>query len=268
MNRIQELFKRKKNVLSVYFTAGFPALNDTRETLSSLALAGVDMIEIGIPFSDPLADGPVIQQSSEQALRNGMTLKLLFSQLKDIRKTLPGHDLPLLLMGYLNPVMQFGLEAFCREAREAGIDGVIIPDLPLQEYLNEYKSVFESHGISNVFLITPQTSEERIRLIDSHTSSFIYMVSSASTTGAKSSIDDSQIRYFERVRAMKLKNPVLIGFGISDRPTFERACEYADGAIIGSAFIRALGENKNLKSAVPAFIRSIQSSHSEKTSAS
>jgi tryptophan synthase alpha chain len=268
MNRIQELFKRKKDVLSVYFTAGFPALNDTNETLSGLALGGVDMIEIGIPFSDPLADGPVIQQSSEQALKNGMTLQILFSQLKGIRTSISSSDLPLLLMGYLNPVLQFGVEAFCKEAQAAGIDGVIIPDLPLQEYLSEYKSVFEAHGISNVFLITPQTSEERIRLIDSHTNSFIYMVSSASTTGAKSSIDESQIRYFERVKAMKLKNPVLIGFGISDRATFERACEYASGAIIGSAFIRALTGNKNLQSAIAAFINTIRTTHSEKTSAS
>jgi tryptophan synthase alpha chain len=255
MNRITQLFKNKKNILSVYFTAGFPALNDTLPVLNGLLDAGTDMIEIGIPFSDPLADGPVIQNSSETALRNGMTLKLLFSQLQGIRKTKP--QAPLILMSYLNPVLQFGMENFCKKAQACGIDGVILPDLPLQEYLDEYKALFESYGIINVFLITPQTSEARIRLIDEHSRGFIYMVSSASTTGVNKADQPAQYAYFDRVSQMNLKNPLVIGFGISDRQAFVKACEYASGAIIGSAFVKAIADSKALESDIRTFIQSI-----------
>src|ERR1051326_3930953 len=251
MNKIENLFAAKRQgVLSVYFTAGFPALDDTVPELENLVRAGVDMIEIGIPFSDPLADGPVIQRSSERALGNGMSLKKLFAQLKDYKT-----EIPLLLMGYLNPVLQFGVENFCKEAQACGISGVIIPDLPMQEYLNEYKILFEKYGLANIFLVTPQTPGERIRFIDEHSTGFIYMVSSAATTGVKSGISDEQEKYFERVRNMKLKNPLMIGFGISDKKSFDKACSYANGAIIGSAFINALSEH-GVKG-IPAFVSGI-----------
>ncbi|HEY6162480.1 MAG TPA: tryptophan synthase subunit alpha [Bacteroidia bacterium] len=252
MNKVQQLFtKGKGNILSVYFTAGFPALEDTVPVLEHLVNAGVDMIEIGIPFSDPLADGPVIQQSSERALENGMSLKKLFGQLKDHKS-----KAPLLLMGYLNPVLQFGAENFCREAQACGISGVIIPDLPMQEYQEEYKTLFEKYGLVNVFLITPQTSAERIRFIDEHSNGFIYLVSSASTTGVKSGISEEQERYFARVKNMKLKNPLMIGFGISDKKGFEKACAHANGAIIGSAFIKMLNED-GVKG-INAFVKGIR----------
>ncbi len=244
MNRIDKLFSEKKNILSIYFTAGFPKLNDTIPILNSLEKAGVDLVEIGIPFSDPLADGPVIQESSRIALENGMNLKLLFSQLGNSEFRTQNSELPILLMGYFNTVMQFGIGNFCREANKVGIDGVILPDLPMDVYLNEYKSIFEKYNLKNIFLITPQTSDERIRLIDENSDGFIYMVSSASTTGIKSGIDEGKERYFERIKNMKLKNPLVIGFGISDKKSFDKACEYANGAIIGSAFIRCL-ENEN-----------------------
>jgi len=263
MNRINELFSKKKDILSVYFTAGFPALNDTLPVLNGLLDAGADMIEIGVPFSDPLADGPVIQNSSEIALANGMTLKLLFSQLQGIRDAKP--HAPLLLMSYLNPVLQYGLEEFCKKAQACGIDGVILPDLPLQEYLDEYKEMFEHYGIINVFLITPQTSEARIRLIDEHSRGFIYMVSSASTTGLNKSDQQAQQHYFERVQKMKLKNPLVIGFGISDHSAFVKACEYASGAIIGSAFIHAIAGSKALESDIRTFVKSVRIKQ-EKTS--
>jgi len=256
-NRIVQLFKKKnRNVLSIYFTAGFPALNDTVQLLQLLQAAGVDMIEIGMPFSDPLADGPVIQHSSEEALKNGMTLKVLFEQLKDIRKTI---NIPLILMGYLNPVMQFGVDNFCKVAAEIGIDGVILPDLPMQEYLNEYKSVFEKNNLLNIFLITPQTTEKRIRFIDEHSNGFVYMVSSSSTTGNSSRVDAGKEAYFLRIKNMKLKNPTMIGFGISDKKSFINACEYANGAIIGSAFINALQEKGELKVRVNSFINKLLS---------
>ncbi len=254
MNRITELFKRKNAILSVYFTAGFPALKDTVPVIESLSAAGVDLIEIGIPFSDPLADGPVIQHSSELALRNGMTLRLLFEQLKDIRRSIQA---PLLFMGYLNPVLQFGVEAFCIQAQEVGIDGVIIPDLPFSEYVEEYEAMFTKYGIINIFLITPQTSEARIRLIDEHSKGFIYMVSAASTTGAKAGVTAVQSDYFARVRAMNLRNPLLIGFGISDNETFANACAYANGAIIGSAYIRALEQGTDVQTSTARFVQSI-----------
>jgi tryptophan synthase alpha chain len=233
MNKLTDLFKTKTgNILSIYFTAGYPNLDDTTILLNALERAGVDMIEIGIPFSDPLADGPVIQHSSEVALRNGMNLSLLFKQLSAADR-LP----PTLLMGYVNPILQYGVENFCKDAQACGISGVIIPDLPMDVYLERYKSIFGKYDLINVFLITPQTSDERIRLIDQNSNGFIYVVSSASTTGMKNGNTPEQINYFKRIKAMKLKNPLMIGFGISDSDSFNTACEFAKGAIIGSAFI-------------------------------
>jgi tryptophan synthase alpha chain len=257
MNKINKLFQeKKKDVLSVYFTAGFPKLNDTTVVLQELVSNNVDMIEIGMPFSDPLADGPTIQRSSEIALENGMTIKLLFEQLK--KSELRSSKSTMILMGYLNPVLQYGIEKFCKDAAELGIDGIILPDLPMQEYIDEYKSIFEKYNLRNIFLITPQTSESRIRLIDEHSNGFIYMVSSASTTGAKSGIGEGQEKYFKRIQEMKLKNPIVIGFGISDRQTFSKACEYANGAIIGSAFIKAVDKSVDLKKDIHSFVNNIK----------
>jgi tryptophan synthase alpha chain len=256
MNRLDILFKNKPgNILSVYFTAGYPQLNDTETIIKSLSDYGADIVEIGIPFSDPLADGPVIQKSNDKALRNGMSLRLLFDQLKDIRKI---TDIPLLLMGYLNPVIQYGVEEFCNKAAEVGINGLILPDLPIDIYRKEYKSLFEKYKLSAVFLVTPETSNERIMEIDSISSGFVYLVSSSSTTGIKEDIEKRQIEYFERIRKMELKNPILIGFGISNNSTFKRACEYGNGAIIGSAFIKAISDKKDLKKSIKIFIDSIK----------
>ncbi len=255
MNRINKLFAEKKNnILSVYFTAGYPHLNDTTEVIRSLVAHGVDMIEIGIPFSDPLADGLVIQNSSGVALQNGMSQQLLFEQLKDIRQTI---DIPLVLMGYLNPVLQFGFEKFCRQAQAVGIDGIIIPDLPMNEYLQEFKPIADRYGIENILLITPETPEARIRLIDEHSNGFIYMVSSASTTGMQASFAEKEA-YFERIKNMKLKNPTLIGFGISNRETFDSACRFSSGGIIGSAFVKALGESDSVEAAVVALMKRLR----------
>jgi len=241
MNRIHELFQQKQaEILSVYFTAGFPHLNDTREILRQLQVHNVNMVEIGIPFSDPMADGVVIQQSSHTALAQGMTLRTLFDQLSDVR---PEITMPLIMMGYLNPIMQFGFEAFCQKCQETGIDGVIIPDLPFNEYLSEYKPIADKYNLSVVMLITPQTSEERIRLIDQHTNSFIYMVSSAATTGAQSSFNEGKQTYFRRIKAMRLHNPQLIGFGISNADTLQAAFANAQGAIVGSQFIKELKQS-------------------------
>lgn len=265
MNAINKLFQnKKKDILSVYFTAGFPSLNDTNTIINELEKNGVDMIEIGMPFSDPLADGPTIQRSSEIALENGMTIKLLFDQIKTLNS-----NVPLVLMGYLNPVLQYGAEKFCKEASSLGISGLIIPDLPMQEYLNEYKSTFEKYNLKNIFLITPQTSEERIRLIDKNSDGFIYMVSSASTTGAQLSfspfplgragVGSEQENYFKRIAEMKLKNPTVIGFGIHNQQTFSKACEYANGAIIGSAFIKAIDKSVDLKKDISDFVNGVHS---------
>lgn len=255
MNRINKLFQDKKeNILSVYFTAGFPALNDTGLIIQELEKWGVDMIEIGMPFSDPLADGPTIQRSSDIARMNGMSIKLLFEQLSSLN--LQNSKSSFLLMGYLNPVLQFGVEAFCKKASENGIDGVIIPDLPMQEYLDQYQIIFEKYNLKNIFFITPQTSEERIRLIDEQANGFIYMVSSASITGLKNEIGKEQEAYFRRIQAMKLKNPIVIGFGISNHKSFAKACEYANGAIIGSAFINAI-DTGNLSANIESFINTI-----------
>jgi tryptophan synthase alpha chain len=255
MNRINQLFQIKKNnILSVYFTAGHPQLNSTSTILEQLQVSGADMVEIGMPFSDPLADGPVIQDSSTKALKNGMSIKLLFEQLKEIRKTV---NIPLLLMGYINPVLHFGIENFCRKCKETGIDGVILPDLPMDEYRELYQKYFDEFDLEFIFLITPQTSDERIRMIDSISNGFIYMVSSSSTTGAKSAISDTQTSYFARVQSMKLKNPLVVGFGISNHETFTRTCQYANGAIVGSAFVKTIDQSANIKADIDNFIKSI-----------
>jgi tryptophan synthase alpha chain len=255
MNRIHKLFSEKqKNILSVYFTAGYPQLDDTVTVIKELEKQGVDMVETGIPFSDPMADGPVIQQSGTVAINNGMTLKTLFAQLENIRDSV---NIPLIMMGYLNPVMQFGIEQFCRECETVGIDGVIIPDLPFDDYMKNFKSIGEKYGIEFIMLITPETSEERIRLIDNNTSGFIYMVSTASTTGAKDSFDKKTLDYFRRIDNMNLKNPHLAGFGISNKTTLNAAFANAGGAIIGSEFIRLLGSEQSVKTAVAKLMRKI-----------
>jgi tryptophan synthase alpha chain len=257
MNRITKLFNEKKSgILSVYFTAGYPALDDTRRVLGALQDKGIDLVEIGIPFSDPMADGPVIQQANTQALRNGISLRLLFEQLKDFRQTI---RIPVILMGYLNPVMQYGFEAFCRSCVETGVDGMIIPDLPFADYLADYKNIAESYDLKMIMLISPETGEERIRLIDEHTNGFIYMVSSAATTGAQSSFSKTVQDYFRRINAMNLKNPQLIGFGISNRETLQMVMQHASGAIIGSKFVELLGENANPEDAVACLLNLISS---------
>lgn len=248
MNRIKQLFEQKqKNILSIYFTAGFPKLNDTTQIIRELEANGIDLIEIGIPFSDPMADGPTIQESGTAALKNGMTLKILFEQLKDIRKDV---SIPLIMMGYLNPIMQYGFDNFCKKCQEVGIDGAIIPDLPFNDYISEYKAIAEKYGIKIIMLITPETSEERIRLIDEHTDGFIYMVSSASTTGAQKSFDDKKQAYFKKINGMNLRNPRLVGFGISNKATLEAAQTNSSGAIIGSRFITLLKETQNIQDAI------------------
>lgn len=240
MNRINQLFStRQKDILSIYFCAGFPTLDGTVNTIKALEKKGINMIEIGIPFSDPMADGPVIQHAATRALKNGMTLNLLFDQLKDIRKEV---QIPLVLMGYLNPIMQYGFENFCRTCHETGIDGVIIPDLPFKDYMEEYRPIAEKHNVKVIMLITPETSEERIRLIDEHTDGFIYMVSSAAITGAQSDFNAQKQAYFQRIADMNLRNPRMIGFGISNKQTFEAASAHAAGAIIGSKFVTLLDE--------------------------
>ena len=240
MNRIKQKLQENKKLLSLYFTAGYPAIDDTVSILTQLQESGVDMVEIGLPFSDPLADGPTIQASSTTALHNGMTTAKLFSQLEGIRETI---HIPLIIMGYFNPMLQYGVEKFCAKCQEIGIDGIIMPDLPLAEYEADYKTIFERYGLTNVFLITPQTSNERIQQIDTASDSFIYMVSSASTTGNISGFGNTQSDYFKRIAAMNLKNPQVIGFGIKDAQTFTAATENQQGAIIGSAFIKHITEN-------------------------
>ncbi|MES2543881.1 MAG: tryptophan synthase subunit alpha [Bacteroidota bacterium] len=240
MNRINQKLQEDKKILSIYFSAGYPNLNDTVQIIQDLEKSGVDLIEIGLPFSDPLADGPTIQESSTQALENGMTTKLLFEQLKDIRKSV---QIPLIIMGYFNPMLQYGVEEFCAKCAEIGIDGLIIPDLPVDVYAENYKPIFEKYGLINVLLITPQTADERIRFIDSVSNGFIYMVSSASVTGSQSGFGNDAETYFKRIADMNLKNQQIIGFGINNAATFGQATKYAKGAIIGSAFIKHLTEN-------------------------
>ena len=254
MNRINKKIQNKKKLLSIYFSAGYPNLNDTVSIIKNLEQSGVDMIEIGLPFSDPLADGPTIQNSGSIALENGMTTKILFSQLKDIRQEV---EIPLLIMGYFNPILQYGVEKFCKKCAEIGIDGLIIPDLPVEVYHKKYQQIFQKYNLVNVFLVTPQTSEKRIRFIDSIANGFIYLVSTASTTGAQNSFGESQINYFERIDKMELKTPQIVGFGISNRSTFNQATKTSHGAIIGSAFVKFLSKNpiKN----IPTFIQGILS---------
>lgn len=241
MATIQQLFsEKKKNILSIYFTAGFPHLNDTAAILNALQEHGANMIEIGMPYSDPLADGPVIQNSSMQALKNGMTIKILFEQLNQFHKNnQQTKNVPLILMGYLNPVLQYGFENFCIDAKNAGISGIILPDLPIIEYENEYKKILEANDLDFIFLVTPETSEERIMKIDALSNGFIYAVSSSSITGRNTDMK-AQENYFQRIEKMNLKNKVVIGFGIKDRDTFQQACQYASGAIIGTAYIKAI----------------------------
>lgn len=255
-NRITDLFAQKsKRLLNVYFTAGSPNLDDTRTILRGLEAAGVDLVEIGMPYSDPVADGETIQQSNGQALENGMSLKTLFAQLDGCREEI---TVPILLMGYINPVLQFGVEAFCQRCAEVGVDGVILPDLPLDLFLAEYADTFRTYGILNVNLITPQTSEARIRHIDQESDGFIYMVSSASITGSTKGISEPMRAYFERIQAMNLRNPRLIGFGINDHETFDTACQYANGAIVGSAFIRHLQQHGTSPETIQAFVQTIR----------
>ena len=242
MNRINQLFATKKeNILSLYFCAGDPVADGTADVIRTLQQKGVDMLEIGIPFSDPMADGPVIQDAATRALRGGMTLRRLFAQLRDIRRDV---HIPLLLMGYLNPIMQYGFEAFCRSCRECGIDGAIIPDLPFKDYMEEYRPIARKYGVHLIMLITPETSEERIRQIDEHTDGFIYMVSSAAITGAQRDFNAQKQAYFRRIGNMRLRNPRMIGFGISNRQTFEAAAKHAAGCIIGSKFVSLLTEEQ------------------------
>lgn len=254
-NRINQLFQGKaNNILSIYFTAGYPGADDTSTIIRELEKNGVNLIEIGMPFSDPVADGPIIQHSSHIALQNGMSIKKLFGQLQGIRRKV---HIPLILMGYLNPVLQFGIENFCMKCAETGIDGVILPDLPLDVYQEEFSPVFEKYNLYNILLITPQTSEKRLREIDDASCGFIYMVSSSSTTGIKNKVSDFHQDYFERIQKMQLKNPRLIGFGISNRETFQNACHYAQGAIIGSAFVKALEGETPLEEKIERFIKSL-----------
>lgn len=260
MNRIDELFQRKKSgVLNVYCTAGFPEVNSTLDVMRSLEEAGADMIELGMPYSDPLADGPVIQASSSRALANGMTLSGLFGQLKGFRIGGEGRDaikVPVILMGYMNPVLQYGFEKFCAAAADAGIDGLILPDLPMYEYETEYGEIIGRYGLRFSFLVTPETSEERIRQLDRLSSGFLYAVSSSSTTGNEKDMS-AQLDYFRKLQELKLKNPVLIGFGIKDKPTFDTACRYASGAIIGTAYIRALEGDGNIRTITKNFVDGI-----------
>lgn len=254
MNRINKLFRKKnKNILSIYFTAGFPGLDDTVPILQALQDNGIELVEIGIPFSDPMADGVVIQESSHTALKNGMSIRRLFSQLTDVRRKI---EIPLVMMGYLNPIMQFGFENFCRECKRVDVDGMIIPDLPMSDYLTDYKPIAEKYELEFIFLITPETSDERIREIDENTNGFIYMVSSAAVTGTQSSFD-KQIDYFNRINAMNLKNPRLIGFGVSNKATKEMVFENSSGAIVGSAFIKALNETSDIESAVKLVLKKL-----------
>lgn len=255
-NRIKSVLENSKGgILSMYYTAGFPALTDTQQIAEALAASGADIIEIGIPYSDPVADGPTIQASNTAALKNGMTLAKLIAQVKQIRAKI---NIPIILMGYINPVLQYGMEKFAKDAADAGVDGVILPDMPMDEYLENYKALFESVNLSNTFLISPTTSEERIRKIDEVSDSFIYAVSASSITGAKGKFEKPQLDYFDRLKKMKLKNPYLIGFGISNHETFNIASQYGAGAIVGSAFVDLLKNSKELRTDIESFVKMLK----------
>ena len=256
MNRINQLFQTQdKNILSIYFCAGHPTLDSTANTIKTLARKGIHMIEVGIPFSDPMADGPVIQDAATKALQNGMTLKTLFSQLEGIRNEV---SIPLILMGYLNPIMHFGFDAFCQRCVETGIDGVIIPDLPFKDYLEEYKPIADKYDLHIIMLITPETSDERIRFIDDNTDGFIYMVSSAAITGAQKEFDNAKQTYFSRINSMNLKHPRMIGFGISNKQTLEAAQANASGAIIGSKFVQLYEQTGDPEQAIDQLLEALK----------
>lgn len=252
---IEILNTREDGLLSIYYTAGYPDLDDTLDIARYLERSGADMIEIGMPYSDPVADGPTIQESNQKALENGMNLSLLMKQLENTRTYV---RVPIILMGYFNPILQYGVERFCADCQKRGIDALIIPDLPVQEYLNNYQDIFKRYDLHNIFLVTPQTSEKRIRWIDENSESFIYAVSDASITGVKKGISETQITYFKRLKSMNLKHPYLIGFGISDHKTYRLACDFAAGAIIGSAFINTLRETRDLEQAIAQFVQSVK----------
>jgi tryptophan synthase alpha chain len=255
MKRLQELFKRKENgILNVYCTAGYPQLNSTIEVMKALQENGADIIELGMPYSDPLADGPVIQQSSSVALANGMTIKKLFEQLKNLRKEI---SIPVLLMGYMNPILQYGFEKFCADAAAVGVDGLILPDLPEHEFETEYGAIIKKHGLDFIFLITPETSEPRIKRLDQLSTGFLYAVSSSSTTGKDKNMTDVT-SYLQKLKSLKLKNSVLVGFGIKDKTTFDSACANANGAIIGTAYIKALATGGNIGDITREFLQSIK----------
>ena len=256
MNRINLLFERKpNNILSIYFCAGHPHLDSVMPTLRALQANGIDMAEIGIPFSDPMADGPVIQQAATTALKNGMSLRLLFDQLKDMRKEI---QMPLLMMGYLNVIIQYGFEEFCKSCNACGIDGAIIPDLPFDIYQKDYKDIAEKYDINIIMLITPHTSDERIRLIDNNTHGFIYQVSTDATTGAQNTFSPATVEYFERIKAMKLHNPTLVGFGISNKATLQATRLHSNGSIIGSKFVKLLDQYPTPSEAVKALVDALQ----------
>lgn len=256
MNTLQQkLNDKKENLLTIYFTAGYPELNDTGTIIKELEAAGADIIEVGMPFSDPVADGPTIQASSLKALQNGMSIKVLLQQLKAIKSEV---NIPILLMGYINPIWKYGVEKFMADCEEAGVSGLILPDIPLNEFKTDYEALYKKHNLSSVFLVTPQTSDERIRAYDEACTGFIYMVSSASTTGANKTVDvEKQIAYYNRVKNLNLKNPTQIGFNIKDKASFDRACRYANGGIIGSAFIKKLSEEGDLKVKVREFVKEL-----------
>jgi tryptophan synthase alpha chain len=254
MSRVSEIFKESGDKLSIYYTAGYPNLDSTLEIAESLEKAGVDFLEVGIPYSDPVADGPVIQESSGIALKNGMSVAVLFEQLAELRKRV---SIPVFLMGYFNPVLQYGVERFCEKCAEVGVDGVIIPDLPMYEYKELYQDIFQKNKVSNVFIVTPQTAEERIREIDSLSNAFIYLISSSATTGKNLKVSEESSAYFKRLQSMKLKTPIVIGFGISDHETYVHANQYADAAIIGTAFVRLFGGENHLDK-IPDFVKGIK----------
>ena len=254
MSRIEALFGRKKErVLNVYCTAGYPELNSTMDVILTLEKSGADLIELGMPYSDPLADGPVIQASSSKALQNGMSIEVLFDQLKTLRtKT----QIPLILMGYMNPVIQYGFQKFCEDAAAVGVDGLILPDLPEYEYETMYGDIIKKAGLDFIFLVTPETSETRIKKLDSLSTGFLYAVSSSATTGNEKDFDQVTV-YLQRLKDMQLKNPVLVGFGIKDKNTFDTACRYANGAIIGSAYIKALEQPGDIQSLTKKFLEQV-----------